>query len=43
MALVDPDYDYARRRQGWLGFARLIRYALAVIVVILVGMAIFLT
>jgi len=43
MAIVDPDYDYERRRQGWLGFARLIRYALAVIVLVLVGMAIFLT
>jgi len=41
MAVVDPDYE--RRRQGWLGFARLIRYALAAIVIILIGMAIFLT
>jgi len=41
MAVVDPDYE--RRRQGWLRFARLIRYVLAVIVIILIGMAIFLT
>jgi hypothetical protein len=40
MAVVDPDYE--RRRQGWIGFTRLIRYALAVIVIILIGMAIFL-
>jgi hypothetical protein len=41
MAAIDPDFE--RRRQGWLGFARLIRYALAVIVIVLIGMAIFLT
>lgn len=41
MAVVDPDYE--RRLQGWLGFARLIRYALAAIIVLLIGMAIFLT
>ena len=43
MAIVDPDYDYERRRLGWIGFTRLIRYALAAIVVLLIGMAIFLT
>ena len=43
MAIVDPDYDYERRRQGWIGFTRLIRYVLGAIVVVLIGMAIFLT
>jgi Bacterial aa3 type cytochrome c oxidase subunit IV len=40
MAVVDSDYE--RRRQGWLGFARLMRYALSAIIIILIGMAIFL-
>jgi hypothetical protein len=39
MAVVDPDFE--RHRQGWLGFARLLRYALAAIIIILVGLAIF--
>jgi aa3 type cytochrome c oxidase subunit IV len=41
MAAVDPEFE--RHRRGWLGFARLLRYAIAAIVVILVLMAIFLT
>jgi hypothetical protein len=41
MAAIDPDFE--RRRQGWIGFTRLIRYVLAVLVIILGGMAIFLT
>ena len=41
MAAIDPDFE--SRRQGWVGFTRLVRYALAVIVIILIGMAIFLT
>ncbi|HYZ42915.1 MAG TPA: hypothetical protein VE687_20140 [Stellaceae bacterium] len=41
MAAIDPDFE--RRRQGWIGFTRLIRYVLAVAVIILGGMAIFLT
>lgn len=40
MAAIDPDFE--RRRQGWLGFTRLIRYSLAIIIVILIGLAIFL-
>jgi IS5 family transposase len=40
MAAVDPEFEH--HRQTWLGFTRLIRYALAVIVLILIGMAIFL-
>jgi hypothetical protein len=41
MAAVDPELE--RHRQTWIGFTRLIRYALAIIVIILIGMAIFLT
>lgn len=40
MAAIDPDFE--RRRQGWIGFTRLIRYALAAIIILLIGMAIFL-
>lgn len=40
MAVVDP---FEQHRQTWLGFTRLIRYALAAIIIILIGMAIFLT
>jgi hypothetical protein len=39
MAAVDPDFEQQRRT--WIGFTRLIRYALAVIVIILVGLAVF--
>jgi hypothetical protein len=41
MAAIDPELE--RHRRTWIGFTRLIKYALAAIVVILVGMAIFLT
>ena len=40
MAAVDPDFE--RHRQTWLGFTRLLKYALAAVVLILIGMAIFL-
>ena len=40
MAAIDPELE--RHRQTWIGFTRLIKYAIAVIVIILVGMAIFL-
>ena len=40
MAVVDPEYE--QHRQTWLSFTRLLRYALATIIVILIGMAIFL-
>lgn len=40
MAAIDPELE--RHRQTWLGFTRLIKYAVAVIVIILIGMAIFL-
>ena len=39
MAAVDPDFEQHRRT--WIGFTRLIRYALAIIVIILVGLATF--
>jgi hypothetical protein len=39
MAVVDPDFEQHRRT--WIGFTRLLRYALALIVIILVGLAIF--
>ena len=41
MAAIDPELE--RHRQTWIGFTRLIKYAIAIIVIILVGMAIFLT
>jgi hypothetical protein len=40
MAAIDPELE--RHRQTWLGFTRLIKYTLAVVIVILVGLA-FLT
>jgi hypothetical protein len=40
MAAIDPELE--RHRQTWIGFTRLIKYAIAVIVIILVGMTIFL-
>jgi hypothetical protein len=41
MTAIDPELE--RHRQTWFAFTRLIRYALAIIVIILIGMAIFLT
>ncbi len=41
MAVIDPEFE--RHRQTWLGFVRLLKYALTAIVVILAGMAYFLT
>jgi Bacterial aa3 type cytochrome c oxidase subunit IV len=41
MATLDPELE--RHWRTWIGFTRFLRWALAVIVVILVGMAIFLT
>ncbi len=37
MAAIDPELE--RHRQTWIGFTRLIKYALAAIVIILVGLA----
>ena len=39
MALVDPRFE--QHRQTWLAFTRLIRYALGVIILILIGLALF--
>ena len=39
MALVDPNFD--QHRQTWIGFTRVVRYAMAVIILILIGLAIF--
>jgi IS5 family transposase len=41
MTAVDPELE--RHRQTWIGFTRFLRYALAVIIIVLIGMAIFLT
>ena len=40
MAAIDPELE--RHRQTWFGFTRLIKSAIAIIVIILAGMAIFL-
>jgi len=39
MAVVDPNFE--QHRQTWIGFTRLVRYVLAVIVLILIGLAVF--
>ena len=39
---INEDQDYQRRLKGWLGFARLMRWVIAHIVVILILMAYFL-
>jgi hypothetical protein len=39
MALVDPNFE--QHRQTWIGFTWVVRYAMAVIVLILIGLAIF--
>ena len=41
MVAIDPELE--RHRQTWIAFTRLIKYSLALIVIILAGMAIFLT
>jgi len=41
MAAIDPELEW--HRQTWIAFTRLIKYSLALIIIILVGMAIFLT
>jgi hypothetical protein len=40
MTAVDPDFE--RHRQTWLGFARFLRWAVGVIVLVLILMALFL-
>lgn len=39
MAVIDPELE--RHRQAWIGFTRFIKYALAAIIIILIGLAIF--
>jgi hypothetical protein len=39
MAAVDPNFE--QHRQTWIGFTRVVRYAMAVIILILIGLAIF--
>jgi hypothetical protein len=36
------DLELERHRETWLGFARLMRWAVGLVVVVLVGMALFL-
>jgi hypothetical protein len=40
MTAIDPEYQ--RHRQTWIGFTRFLKISLVVIIVILIGMAIFL-
>jgi hypothetical protein len=40
MAAIDPELE--RHRRTWIGFTRLMKYAIVLIVIILAGMAIFL-
>lgn len=42
MATTVMDPEFERHRQTWIGFTRLIKTSLVIIVVVLVGMAIFL-
>jgi hypothetical protein len=42
MAATTMDPDLARHYQTWRGFTRLLRYAVAIIVIILILMATFL-
>jgi Bacterial aa3 type cytochrome c oxidase subunit IV len=37
------DQELVRHRDTWLGFARLMRWTVALIVIVLAGMAMFLT
>jgi len=40
MTVIDPELE--RHHETWIGFTRFIRYALALIIIVLIGMAIFL-
>jgi hypothetical protein len=40
MTAIDPQFEQHRRT--WIGFTRLIKYSITIIIIILVGMAIFL-
>ena len=39
MAAVDPEFE--RHRQTWLSFTRLMKYAVGIIVLILIALALF--
>jgi hypothetical protein len=39
MAVVDPQFE--QHRQTWLAFTRLIKYSLAIIIIVLIGLAAF--
>jgi hypothetical protein len=40
MTAVDPDYQ--RHYRTWIGFTRLIKWGLIIVILILIGMALFL-
>jgi hypothetical protein len=40
MTAIDPELE--RHRRTWIGFTRLMKYVIALVVIILVGMATFL-
>jgi hypothetical protein len=40
MTAIDPELE--RHRRTWIGFTKLMKYAVALVVIILVGMATFL-
>jgi hypothetical protein len=37
MAVVDPQFE--QHRQTWLAFTRFIKYALSIIIIVLIGLA----
>jgi hypothetical protein len=40
MAVMDPEFE--RHRRTWIGFTRFLKISLVVIVLVLIGMALFL-
>jgi hypothetical protein len=36
------DADYQRHRQNWIGFIQFVKYGTTVVILVLIGMAIFL-
>ena len=40
MTAIDPELE--RHRRTWIGFTRLMKYAVALVVIVLGGMAVFL-
>ena len=39
---MSTEQEFERHRETWLGFARLMRWTVALIIIVLVGMALFL-